>query len=45
MNHYTSDLHFCHRNILNWSQRPFEKIEDMNDGIIERLNNEVSGEL
>lgn len=42
----TSDLHFWHRNILEFSSenRPFESIEEMNEHIIHHWNNKVNKE-
>lgn len=38
---FTSDQHFGHRNIINYSNRPFEDVDDMNRGLIERHNSVV----
>jgi len=39
---FTSDTHFGHKNILKYCPgRPFEDIEDMNEGLIERWNAKV----
>lgn len=40
--YFTSDLHFGHRNILNFCRRPFNDIKDMEEGIIRRWNNVVT---
>jgi calcineurin-like phosphoesterase family protein len=40
----TSDLHFNHRNIIGYSKRPFEGVEDMNAALWELLN-QVDGDL
>ena len=42
MIYYTSDLHFGHKNIIKYENRPFESIEDMTEGLIERWNNKVT---
>lgn len=42
MIYYTSDLHFGHKNIIKYENRPFESIEDMTKGLIERWNNKVT---
>ena len=41
---FTSDLHFNHKNIIKYCNRPYENIEDMNLDIIKRWNNVVSKE-
>ena len=41
MKYYISDLHFDHRNILSFDQRPFDSIEQMNNVLIENWNNKV----
>lgn len=38
---FTSDTHFGHERILQFSQRPFSSIEEMNEKIIEAWNNKV----
>lgn len=39
---FTSDLHFWHKNICKYCNRPFETIEQMNEEIINRYNSVVS---
>lgn len=39
---FTSDLHFGHRNILNFCKRPFENVKDMDNQLIENWNSVVS---
>lgn len=39
---YTSDLHFGHGNIIDYSDRPFDSIEEMNEAMIERWNNTMT---
>ena len=41
MNWYTSDLHFYHKNIIQYSNRPFSSIEEMNQTMINRWNEKV----
>ena len=31
---YTSDLHFSHSNIIQYCNRPFDSVEQMNDTLI-----------
>lgn len=38
---FTSDTHFYHRNIIKYSDRPFENIYEMNDKIIANWNSVV----
>ena len=38
---FTSDTHFCHKNILEYCQRPFANVEEMNNEIISRWNQVV----
>lgn len=39
---FTSDLHFEHRNILNFCHRPYDNIKQMNKELIKNWNNTVS---
>jgi calcineurin-like phosphoesterase family protein len=38
---FTSDQHFYHHNIINYSNRPFQNVGEMNDEIINRYNSIV----
>lgn len=40
--HFTSDLHFGHANIIKYSSRPFDSVDDMNEALIENWNQQVS---
>lgn len=42
MKFYTSDLHFNHTKIIEYCNRPFNNIEDMNNTIVNNWNNKVS---
>ena len=33
---FTSDTHFFHDKIVEYSQRPFASVEEMNEGLIAR---------
>lgn len=39
---FTSDLHFSHNNIIEYYDRPYESIEEMNDAIINQWNSQVN---
>lgn len=42
MLYFTSDLHLGHKNILNFRNRPFKNVDEMNEQIIERFNQKVT---
>lgn len=37
----TSDTHFCHENIIDYEDRPFEDVEEMNESLIKSWNQVV----
>jgi calcineurin-like phosphoesterase family protein len=39
---FTSDTHFGHANIIKYCERPFDSIEAMRDGLVERWNKVVA---
>jgi calcineurin-like phosphoesterase family protein len=41
MNYYTSDLHLDHKNIIQYEDRPFNDIDEMNNYIIYKWNQKV----
>lgn len=38
---FTSDLHFYHRNIMNYCSRPWKTVEEMNEALINNWNSVV----
>lgn len=39
---FTLDSHFYHRNVLKFENRPFDTVEEMNEGLIQAWNSVVS---
>ena len=38
---FTSDLHFDHANIIEYCNRPFQNVDEMNDELIDKYNQKV----
>ena len=41
---YISDLHFSHKNIIKYDNRPYFTVSEMNKDLIERWNNKVKND-
>lgn len=41
MNFYIADLHFGHKNIIKYDNRPFDTVEEMDQCLMDRWNNAV----
>ena len=41
MKYYISDLHFGHKNVLKFDNRPFSSVEEMNQTILDNWNNTI----
>lgn len=44
MNFYISDLHFSHKNIIPYDNRPFFNLTEMHEALISNWNNAVKNE-
>jgi len=41
MDYFTSDLHFQHRNVIQYNNRPFPSVDHMNEELVRRWNERV----
>ena len=39
MKFFIADLHFYHKNIIKYDNRPFNAVDDMNTQLIDNINN------
>lgn len=44
-NLYISDLHFGHKNIIKYSQRPFSSVDEMNETLLYNLEEALEGDV
>lgn len=44
MKYFIADTHFCHKDIIGFSRRPFDNIEDMNKQLISNWNKTVKSD-
>ena len=42
MDHFISDLHFGHRNVIRFCNRPFKTVQEMNEEIVRKWNSHIS---
>lgn len=44
MNYYISDVHFFHKNCIEFDSRPFSTIEQMHKTMVDRWNRKITEE-
>lgn len=44
MRYFTSDLHFYHKNVIEFCNRPWSNVDEMNEGLIKNWNDTVTNE-
>lgn len=42
MDWFTADTHFFHKNVIEYSKRPWSTVEEMTEGLVQRWNNRVA---
>lgn len=42
--YFISDTHFCHKSVLQFENRPYNSVEEMNKGLIKQWNNQVGND-
>lgn len=40
--YFISDLHLFHKNVINFDNRPFKSVQDMNDSLVKNWNDKIT---